>query len=172
MGQATKRRACFLLLVVVGTLVLCDRVPRVGAQTQADDGAVATETAEDNPVATRKAIFETPYLCRLGKRYPWIRTFVDERLSLFAHHVERRETGGNPRLIVFEGSEIKTLFHFEDDHKDVEGIFKVSETLHLDQGWDSFEFLSGSSPAAFARSFAHTRPASLSLETSQEKLEL
>ena len=53
---------------------------------------------------------------------------------------------------MFEGSEIKTLFHFEDDHKDVEGIFKVSEKLQLDQGWDSFETLSGPIPAAFARS--------------------
>ena len=73
----------------------------------------------------RKAIFETPYLCRLGKRYPWIRTFVDERLHLYGSHIEWRETGGNPRLIVFDKENgIKSLIHFKDEHKDVESIIR------------------------------------------------
>ncbi len=94
---------------------------------------------------TKKTVF-APFLChrsyrrhchptntfRLGKRYPWIRTFVDDRLPLYERHVEWRETGGNPRLIVFdEDMGIKHMVQFRDEHKDVEAIVRVSQRERL-----------------------------------------
>ena len=124
-GRWLHRRPCrslatFVAIAALGLSLFCTPI----VQAAEEESVPRDDEATGAVVPSRKAIFETPYLCRLGKRYPWIRTFVDERLSLFTKHVEWRETGGNPRLIVFgEGNVIKTLFHFEDGHKNIEEIF-------------------------------------------------
>lgn len=132
-ARCPMRAFLIALLLLLGPLGLLGRPldsDQAAATPVADVVVDETQTLETNsPQEHRKAIFETPYLCRLGKRYPWIRTFVDERLADYATHVEWRETGGNPRLIVFDGSAIKTLYHFGDVHKDVEGI--IREKLEL-----------------------------------------
>ncbi|QDZ24940.1 hypothetical protein HOP50_15g74830 [Chloropicon primus] len=120
-------RAFLILLSVLAAFVFS--LPLASCQDEGKSNEESGDVVVAGAASSRKAIFETPYLCRLGKRYPWIRAFVDERLSMYADHIEWRETGGNPRLLVFEGNAIKTLFHFGDGHKDVEEI--IREKLEL-----------------------------------------
>ena len=125
--RARRPWTCALLAVLMACLVLCNQALVVGIAAEGDE--TEAQTFETTTTTKRKAIFETPYLCRLGKRYPWIRTFVEDRLHLYGRHIEWRETGGNPRLIVFDGDSIKALLHFRDEHKDVERI--IREKLEL-----------------------------------------
>ncbi len=71
-----------------------------------------SETRNDAEPATYPAaltaVLETPYLCRLGKQYPWIRRFIEEKVHKYPE-IEWRETGGNPRLLVLEGNALKRL---------------------------------------------------------------
>ena len=178
-GGGGRKLLAFLLVVVLVTLLsltlgvqarpvkqdgVAKKVKEVDSKEKLEEGGGGEEEKEkekeeEEAKERRKAIFETPYLCRLGKRYPWIRTFVDERLPLYMHHVEWRETGGNPRLIVFDDDMgIKSLVHFKDEHRDVESILKVLHFLPPLYPLPSTLYPSSSKSASVVLNLANLKP--------------
>ena len=70
------------VFAVVGALLVCFETLPAPARAEELDSREGSQGGSAEPPEGdggrgRKAIFETPYLCRLGKRYPLVATQLD-----------------------------------------------------------------------------------------------